>query len=56
VYFLLLNPITNQSEYQVHKRIHSIVMLLTPKRPLFVPGSAAARGSVKAARFRTAFV
>ena len=27
-----------------------------PRRPLFVPGSAEARGSVKAARFRTAFV
>jgi hypothetical protein len=27
-----------------------------PRRPLFVPGSAAARGPVKAARFRTAFV
>src|SRR3984893_18769259 len=26
------------------------------RRPLFVPGSAEARGSVKAARFRTAFV
>jgi hypothetical protein len=27
-----------------------------PRRPLFVPGSAEARGAVKAARFRTAFV
>jgi hypothetical protein len=27
-----------------------------PRRPLFVPGSAEVRGSVKAARFRTAFV
>jgi hypothetical protein len=26
------------------------------RRPLFVPGSAEARGSVKAARFRTLFV
>src|SRR5271168_4814986 len=27
-----------------------------PRRPLFVPGSAEARGAVKAARFRTVFV